>query len=88
MEIRTPVLKEFELDGYKVKVHAATYRQFQRAANAENQMDGTANLCDEVCEVEGETQPASELLTIKGVNTVVSIAIGTSDDEKGIPENF
>lgn len=79
--IRTPILKELEIDGYKVKVHAATYRQFQRAASNENQMEGTATLCDEVCEVEGETLPASELLTINGVNTAVGIAISTKDED-------
>lgn len=88
MANRTPILKETELDGYRVKIHAATYRQFQRAATAENQMEGTATLCDEVAEIEGETLPASELLTIKGVNAVVSVAIGTSDDEKGVDPNF
>lgn len=87
MTYRTPIVKELELDGHKVKVHAATYRQFQRAANAENQMEGTATLCDEVCEVEGTSEPASELLSIKGVNKAVSIAIG-ADDDKDAAENF
>ena len=86
---RTPILKELEIDGYKCKVHAATYRQFQRAASAEDQMAGTADLVDAVVEVEGEELPASELLTIQGVNKVVSIAIGnTSNPDEGINKNF
>lgn len=88
MTFKTPVLKELELDGHKVKVHAATYRQFQRAANAENQMEGTATLCDETCEIMGSDEPASELLSIKGVNDVVSIAIGADEESKGKPDSF
>lgn len=88
MTYKTPVLKEVTIDGYKVRVHAATYRQFQRAANAENQMEGTATLCDQTCEIVGATEPASELLTIKGVNEAIQIAIGTSDDANGVNANF
>lgn len=87
-EHRTPIVKELDLDGYHVKVHAATYRQFQRAADAENQMEGTATLCDAVAEIDGETAPASELLTIKSVNKVVSVSIGVSNDTEGVPQNF
>lgn len=82
MIYKTPVLKELELDGVKVKVHAATYRQFIRATTAENQMLGTATLCDETCEVVGSDEIASEVLTLKGVNRVVSIAIGTDEETK------
>lgn len=88
MTFRTPVLKELEIDGYKVKIHSATYRQFQRAANAENQMEGTATLCDLTCEIIGSDEPASELLTIKGVDEAIKIAIGTSDDGEGVNPNF
>ncbi len=89
MTFKTPVLKELEIDGHKVKVHAATYRQFLRATTAEVQMLGTAQLCDETCEVVGSDEPASELLTLKGVNKAISIAIGTDEESKeGSKESF
>lgn len=86
MDFRTPVIKELELDGRKVKVHAATYRQFTRAAVAENQMLATAQLCDETVEVEGWKEPASEVLTIASVNKAVAIAIGTDADKNAAKE--
>ncbi len=89
MTFNTPIIKEMSLDGHNVKIHAATYRQFVRAAVAENQMLGTATLCDETCEVEGFTEPASEVLTIASVNKAVSIAIGTDvGEDKVKEENF
>lgn len=88
MTFRTPIIKEADIDGYRVKVHAATYRQFMRAATAEKQMEGTAILCDETCEIEGTDEPASELLTISGVNEAVSIAIGTDKNLKDANKSF
>lgn len=88
MDFKTPVIAETEIDGYKVKVHAATYRQFVRASTAEVQMLGTAELCDETCEVVGSDEPATEVLTIRGVNKAVSIALGTDEDSKDKPESF
>lgn len=89
MDFRTPVIEEMELDGRKVKIHAATYRQFTRAAVAENQMLATAQLCDETVEVEGFDEPASEVLTIASVNKAVAIAINSdADKDKAKEENF
>jgi len=81
------LLKEIELDGYKCKVYAATYRQFMQASKNPDQMEGTANLVDEVCKIETENQPASSLLSLQAVDRVVSISLGKEEGNK-VNETF
>lgn len=79
----TPVVATVEIDGLMVEVHAATYRQFMRASSAESRMEGTATLCDQTCVVNGRDEPASELLTIAGVNRALGLALGTGSAGSG-----
>jgi hypothetical protein len=81
----TPVVATVEIDGYTVTVHAATYRQFMRAANAASQMEGTADLCDATCIVEGHDDPASEILSVNGVSRAVALAIGADKGDGADP---
>lgn len=85
MDIKTPVVATVEIDGCKVEVHAATYRQFMRAAAAQNKMEGTADLCDATCIVEGHDDPASEILSVKGVSRAVALAIGAEQEDGANP---
>lgn len=93
MTFKTPTLKEIEIDGYRCRIHAATYRQFVAASDAKNQMVGTADLCDQICEIldaSDSSSPilASECLSIKGVNKAISIAIGVADTEEDPKQTF
>lgn len=81
--MNAPIIATVGIDGYQVEIHAATYRQFMRAAAAQNQMEGTADLCDATCVVVGHDEPASELLSVKGVGRAVGLAIGS--DEQPAP---